>query len=159
MQVQLSLIYLSSVREKLTGGTWNDGTAVSYALRLPDLAAFPAPAWLSTDPLLMNLATWGTLATELGLGILIWNLRWRWWLLAAGVVMHTLILLSLAVAFFTVAMFVLYIAFIPPHVVSRWIPGRGQLDDDPEGGSPDGRSETGQKTGESSSGLEESLSL
>jgi len=141
MQVQLSLIYLSSVREKLTGPTWNDGTAVSYALRLPDLAAFPVPAWLSTDPLLMNVATWGTLATELGLGILIWNLRWRWWLLAAGVVMHTLILLSLAVAFFTVAIFVLYIAFIPPHVVSRWIPSRGQLDDDPDGGSPAGHPE------------------
>jgi vitamin K-dependent gamma-carboxylase-like protein len=133
MQVQLSLIYLSAVREKLTGSTWNDGTAVSYALRLPDLAAFPVPAWLSTDPLLMNLATWGTLVLELGLGILIWNRGWRWRLLAGGIVMHTLILLSLAVSFFTVAMFVLYIAFIPPNVASRRVPGRGQLDNDQEG--------------------------
>lgn len=117
MQVQLSLIYLTSVREKLTGATWNEGTAVSYALRLPDLAAFSAPLWLSTDPLLMNLATWGTLGMELGLGVLIWNRRWRWWVLAAGIVMHTLILMSLAVAFFTVAIFVLYIAFLPPDVV------------------------------------------
>ncbi|HUS23189.1 MAG TPA: HTTM domain-containing protein [Aeromicrobium sp.] len=124
MQVQLSLIYLSSVREKLTGPTWNDGTAVSYALRLPDLAAFSVPAWLSADPLLMNLATWGTLALEVGLGILIWSPRWRWWILAAGVVMHTFILLSLAVAFFTVAMFVLYIAFIPPDVASRRVSSR-----------------------------------
>jgi hypothetical protein len=121
MQVQLSLIYLSSVREKLTGATWNDGTAVSYALRLPDLAAFSVPTWVSADPLLMNLATWGTLAMELGLGILMWNRRSRWWVFAAGVVMHTLILLSLAVAFFTVAIFVLYIAFIPPDVASRLV--------------------------------------
>ena len=126
MQVQLSLIYLSAVREKFAGATWHDGTAVSYALRLPDLAVFSAPAWLSTDPLLMNLATWGTLAMELGLGILIWNRRWRLWVLAAGVVMHTLILLSLAVAFFTVAMFVLYIAFLPPEAL-RHAPCRGQL--------------------------------
>lgn len=133
MQVQLSLIYLSAVREKFTGWTWNDGTAVSYTLRLPDLAAFPVPAWLTTDPLLMNLATWGTLVLELGLGILIWNHRWRWWLLAGGIIMHTLILLSVAVAFFTVAMFVLYIAFIPPDVASRRLPGRGQLDNGQEG--------------------------
>lgn len=117
MQVQLSLIYLTSVREKLTGATWSDGTAVSYALRLPDLAAFSVPAWVSTDPLLMNLATWGTLAMELGLGVLVWSRRWRWWVLAAGIVMHTLILVSLAVAFFTFAIFVLYIAFLPPDAV------------------------------------------
>ena len=117
MQVQLSLIYLSAVREKFAGATWNDGTAVSYALRLPDLAAFPVPAWLSTDPLLMNLATWGTLAMELALGILIWSRRWRWCVLAGGIVMHTLILLGLAVAFFTVAIFVLCIALIPPETL------------------------------------------
>lgn len=127
MQVQLSLIYLSAVREKFAGATWHDGTAVSYALRLPDLAVFSAPAWLSTDPLLMNLATWGTLAMELGLGILIWNRRWRLWVLAAGVVMHTLILLSLAVAFFTVAMFVLYIAFLPPGMVRAGAQSVGDL--------------------------------
>ncbi len=130
MQVQLSLIYLSAVREKLTGSTWNDGTAVSYALRLSDLAVIPVPAWLPADPLLMNLATWSTLVLELGLGILIWNHRWRWWLLAGGIIMHTMILLGLAVAFFTVAMFVLYIAFIPPDVASRRMPGSRQLDDD-----------------------------
>ena len=129
MQVQLSLIYLSAVREKFTGSTWNDGTAVSYVLRLRDLAAFSAPAWLSSDPLLMNLATWGTLVMELALGLLVWNCRWRWWVLTGGVLMHTLILLSIAVAFFTVAMFVLYIAFIPPDVARRLTPGRAQLDD------------------------------
>lgn len=128
LQVQLSLIYLSAVRQKFTGSTWNDGTAVSYALRLKDLAAIAVPAWLATDPLLMNLVTWGTLVLELGLGILIWNRRWRWRLLACGIIMHTLVLLNLAVAFFTVAIFVLYVAFIPPDVASRRMPGRAQLD-------------------------------
>ena len=33
MQVQLSLIYLSTVQIKLTGDSWPEGTAVSYALR------------------------------------------------------------------------------------------------------------------------------
>src|SRR5439155_9574705 len=33
IQVQVSVIYLSTVWEKLQGETWRDGTAVSYALR------------------------------------------------------------------------------------------------------------------------------
>lgn len=147
MQVQLSIIYLSAVREKLTGSTWNDGTAVSYALRLHDLAAIEVPAWLPTDPLLMNLATWGTLGLELGLGILIWNRRWRWRLLAAGIIMHILILLNLAVAFFTVAIFVLYVAFIPPDVAARRIPSRGQFHgdwDDEQPAHPDPKRDVGQ---------------
>ena len=37
MQVQLSLIYLASAQAKLNGNAWPQGTAVSYALRLPDM--------------------------------------------------------------------------------------------------------------------------
>ncbi len=43
MQVQLSIVYLSGLRAKLAGPTWNDGTAVSYAVRLEDLARFDLP--------------------------------------------------------------------------------------------------------------------
>ena len=37
MQVQLSLIYLAAAQAKLNGNAWPQGTAVSYALRLPDM--------------------------------------------------------------------------------------------------------------------------
>jgi hypothetical protein len=46
MQVQLSVVYLSSVWTKLGGTTWNDGTAVSYAVRLEDIERFAPPASL-----------------------------------------------------------------------------------------------------------------
>jgi vitamin K-dependent gamma-carboxylase-like protein len=119
MQLQLSLIYLASALTKMNGSAWPKGTAVSYALRMQDLVLMPTPHWLATSALLMNAVTWGTLALELSLGILVWNRRLRPWLLAAGVVMHIMIMITIAVGFFTLAMFVLYLAFIPPETAQR----------------------------------------
>src|ERR1700722_15739253 len=119
MQLQLSLIYLASAQAKLTGNAWPQGTAVSYALRLPDMLLLPTPHWFTTSALLMNAVTWGALAVELSVGILVWNRRLRPWVLAAGVVMHTVIMITIAVGFFTLAVFVLYLAFVPPDVVER----------------------------------------
>ena len=119
MQVQLSLIYVSSVLLKMTGDAWPHGTAVSYALRLDDMLILPAPQWLSTDALLMNLATWATLALELAIGVLVWRRRLTPWLLGAGVAMHGTIMIGINVGFFTPAMFVLYLAFVPPERVRR----------------------------------------
>jgi hypothetical protein len=120
MQVQLSLIYLATVQSKLSGEKWLDGTAVSYAWRTDEMwALFPAPQWLSTSPLLVNVATWSTLVIELALGILVWNRRWRLWVLAAGVVLHMMIMVNMVIGFFSLAMFVLYLAFVPPEAVER----------------------------------------
>lgn len=121
MQVQLSIIYLATVWAKLRGETWNNGTAVSYALRFENQHNFAVPDWVTMNPLLMNGATWGTLALELALGILVWNRRIRPWLLAAGVTLHMSILATLAVAFFSFAMFVLYLAFTPADTAQRWV--------------------------------------
>ena len=117
LQLQLSIIYLASVRSKMSGHAWPDGTAVSYALRLYDMLLLPTPHAFSTDPLLVNVATWSTLAMELSLGILVWNKRLRPWVLAAGIVMHTTIALTINVGFFTPAMFVLYLAFVPATAI------------------------------------------
>jgi hypothetical protein len=120
MQVQLSLIYLASVQAKLNGDAWPQGTAVSYALRLPDMLLLPFPDGPASNALLMNFATWVTLTIELCIGILVWHKRLRPWVLAVGVVMHTVIMVTITVGFFTLAMFVLYLAFVPPEVVQRF---------------------------------------
>src|SRR5207245_527144 len=73
LQVQLSVIYLATVWAKTRGTSWNDGSAVSYALRLKDLTRFPVPSGLTTSVLVSNVMTYGTLAIELSLGVLVWN--------------------------------------------------------------------------------------
>lgn len=119
MQVQLSIIYLSSVLIKLTGQSWPQGTAVSYALRLVDMQRLPSPDWLTRNALLMNVATWAALATELAIGVLVWNKRLRPWVLAAGVAMHLMIDIGIIIGIFSYAMFVLYLAWVPPGTVKR----------------------------------------
>jgi Vitamin K-dependent gamma-carboxylase len=121
MQCQLSLIYLATVRAKLSGTTWPNGTAVSYALQLWDMQLLPVPNFIKTNALLMNLATWGTLVVESTLPILVWVRRLRPWALGAGVLLHLGILLTMSVGFFTPAMLVLYVAFIPPETARRLV--------------------------------------
>jgi uncharacterized membrane protein YphA (DoxX/SURF4 family) len=121
IQVQLSVVYLSTVWQKARGTTWNDGTAVSYSLRLEDLERLPVPDVLAESITLSNFATFGTLALELAIGILVWNRRARPWLLLLGVGMHLSIDYALHVGFFSYAIFVCYLAFLPPETVSAWL--------------------------------------
>jgi hypothetical protein len=120
LQVQLSVVYLATALAKLIGNTWADGTAVSYAWRVfQDWAIIPVPQWVSGTSIAVNIATWGTLVIELSIAILVWNKRWRARVLIAGVVLHVAIYLNLPVAYFSLAMFVLYLAFVPWQAVQR----------------------------------------
>lgn len=119
LQIQLSVIYLSMVWAKVRGTTWGDGTAVSYAMRIEDLQRLHLPQWVVDSSLVTSLMTYGTLGVELALGILVWNRKLRPWVLLLGVGLHLGIDLTLRVGFFSYAMLTLYIAFLPPEVVSR----------------------------------------
>ena len=123
MQVQLSLIYLAAVQVKLSGEPWLNGTAVSYVLRLQDMQRVPLPHWFVTNALAMNALTWGSLAIELAVGILVWFPRFRPWVLAAGVLMHLLIDIHIQIGIFSYAMFVLYLAWVSPETV-RTLPDK-----------------------------------
>jgi hypothetical protein len=114
MQVQLSILYLSGLWIKLQGTTWNDGTAVSYAMRISDLTRFPLPGFLIHSTLLSNLMTYGTLAIEFSVPILIWNRRLRPWVMLAGISLHLGIEYSIRVGFFSLAMLTLYLSFLDP---------------------------------------------
>jgi hypothetical protein len=119
IQVQMSIIYVASVQTKLSGQTWLDGTAVSYALRLKDMQRVAVPDWLTTNASLMNAATWGTVLVELALGVLVWNKRCRPWVLAAGVLLHLGIDFNIEIGIFSYAMLVLYVAWIAPATAQR----------------------------------------
>jgi hypothetical protein len=121
MQIQLSVVYIAGVWDKVQGATWNNGTAVSYALRVSDIAGLPVPAFLSHSPVVVNILTFGTLATELALGILVWNRRLRARVLLVGVAFHLSIGWAIRVGFFGLGMFVLYTSFVDPDWAARRI--------------------------------------
>lgn len=114
MQVQLSILYLSGLWIKLQGTTWNDGTAVSYAMRISDLTRLPLPSFLIHSALLSNVMTYGTLLIEFSVPILVWNRRLRPWVMLAGVSLHLGIEYSIRVGFFSLAMLTLYLSFLDP---------------------------------------------
>jgi hypothetical protein len=114
LQVQVSILYLAAVWAKARGVAWNDGTAVSYAMRLDDIARFQLPDGLTQSALVANLMTYATLAVEFSLGVLIWNRRLRPYVLLAGIGLHLSIDLTMRIGFFSWAVFVAYLAFVPP---------------------------------------------
>ena len=119
IQIQLSVVYFATVWAKVRGNDWNDGTAVSYALRLTDLERFHVPSFISTNLTVSNLATFGTLALELSIAFFVWNRKIRPWVLAGGVAMHLAIALNIMIGFFTMAMFTAYLSFVPPETTER----------------------------------------
>ncbi len=119
IQIQLSVVYVATVWAKVRGNDWNNGTAVSFALRLDDLARIAVPSWFATSTVVSNLLTFATLAIEASLAILVWNRKARPWVLGAGVLMHGLIAINIMVGFFTMAMFVAYLSFVPADTMER----------------------------------------
>ena len=121
IQIQISIGYLSAVWHKAQDELWANGTAVSYALRIQDIHRMPTPPFVTHSVILINLLTYGTLAIELSLGVLIWNRVARPWVLALGVCLHLGIDSSLLIGFFSYTMLAAYLAFVPPETASRYI--------------------------------------
>ena len=119
IQVQFSLIYIAAAQVKLSGDAWLGGTAVSYVLRLKDMQRVPFPRWLATNALAMNAVTWGALAIELAVGVLVWFPRFRPWVLFAGVLLHLMVEVHIQIGIFSYAMLVMYLAWISPITVQR----------------------------------------
>lgn len=121
IQIQLSVVYLSAVANKLRGDQWRDGTAVSYALRIEDMHRFAIPAFITHSVTTVEILTYGALAVELAIGLLVWNRLARPWVLGLGVVLHLSIEYSIEVGFFSWTILIAYLAFMPPDTASRYI--------------------------------------
>jgi hypothetical protein len=114
MQIQLCFIYITGLWIKVQGTTWNNGTAVSYAMRLVDVSRFSPPGFITHSLFLSNLMTFGTLVVELSIPILVWVPRARKWVLLVGVSLHTGIGITIRVGFFSIMMLTLYLSFLDP---------------------------------------------
>ena len=121
IQVQISMVYLFTVWAKARGERWFGGTAVSESLRVDDLVRFGVPDALTDSVLLANMLTFGTLVVELALALLIWNRRWRPYVVAAGIALHLFIELTFALGFFSMVMIASYLAFVPEETMEAFL--------------------------------------
>jgi len=121
VQIQVATIYGAAVVHKLGGTTWRDGTAVSYPLRIPDMVRFPVPRELADSVVAAHAMTWGTLAVEAAIPILVWSRRARPWVLGLGVGLHLSIEYSLRAGLFSWVVLASYLAFVPPETAARFL--------------------------------------
>lgn len=77
LRLQLAVVYLSTVFEKLRGQTWTEGTATFRAFGLKNMQRFPIPGFLASNGVAHNLLTWATLVLEVAVPILLFNPKWR----------------------------------------------------------------------------------
>jgi hypothetical protein len=118
LQFELSLLYFAAFCWKIEGASWVNGTALYYVHHLDELRRFPIPSVL-LHPAAIKLETWATLALEFSLGILIWIKEFRYYILAAGVVLHLFIEMSLNIPLFEWDVLCGYILFVNAADLSR----------------------------------------
>lgn len=127
MQVQISIVYLSTFLGKAQGMDWQDGTAIYYPLHMAELERFWVPfvgahATINTFSLyLINILTYGALATELSMATLVWVPRLRGYVLGAGTLLHLGIEYALNIPLFSFLMISSYLTFVPNSWIARWV--------------------------------------
>ena len=123
MQIQISIVYLRTVFWKLRGSLWRNGTAAWYPLWVDAYVRFRPPRRL-LHPLLLRLATWGTLAEETALGCGLWIDELRFPLLLTGLALHLVFDLILNLQLFSWIMIVSLLLFLSPGEatgVLQWV--------------------------------------
>ena len=152
VQLQTMVMYAYTGIMKLTGSTWQRGTAIYYALSDGSFARFPElfDRVLATWPgqAFTAAGTIATLAWEIGFVPLVLWRRTRWLALVLGLFFHAGIFATMSVGIFSWASVWGYLAWIEPRrlgeVASRLL-GRARdrddvgdpvpVGDDPRGGS------------------------
>lgn len=118
LRFQIAIVYAQSTLAKMDGETWWNGTAVYYASRMEDFYKFPVPV-IFDHVLGFQLATWATLIIELALWTLIWVKELRYYVLAAGVLLHLGIDWTMNLPVFENLMIATYTLFLRPEDVER----------------------------------------
>ncbi len=125
IQIQVSVIYLSTAGLKMFGKAWRNGTAVYYVLRLNGFRRFPVP--FSDNLFMIRFSTWATLAVEFAAGSLVWFARLRYAVLIAATLLHLSIEYSMNLPLFELMMISTYVTFIYPEDLTRawgWLADR-----------------------------------
>ena len=113
IQIQISLVYALAAFLKAGGSAWVDGTALHYVLNNSEVRRLDVSV-LTHYPILINLMTYGALAVEFSLAILIWFRATRPLVLCLGILLHLGIAVTINIPIFGELMWVGYLAFLTP---------------------------------------------
>ncbi len=124
LQIQTAVVYFATFYWKSMGILWINGTAVYYALNLQDFQRFPMPHL--HNMFIIRTLTWGTLAVEFSLGVLIWFKDLRYPVLLSGLLLHLGIEYAMNIPLFEWMIVATYINFVEPEDITKawnWLQG------------------------------------
>lgn len=119
MKFQVVLLYLVASTIKLTGQTWIDGTAWYYVLFNDTYSnAFWQNHFMEKE-WAVNLVSWFTLVFQLSFPVFIWFKKFKYPLLAAGILFHVMIGISMGIIDFGLIMIVVYTLFLDEEMLRK----------------------------------------
>lgn len=119
LQVHLCIIYFFTGMAKVIGETWPAGTAVWWAIAIPEYRSIDM-TWLANWPVFVAMATHATVFWELSYWALVWNRFTRPLVLWMAVFVHGGIALVMGMITFGAGMIIANLAFLRPQTVHRW---------------------------------------
>ncbi len=123
VQVQMTLVYGTTVWHKLNGVHWSDGTAAWYPGQLLEFHRFPTPRFVDLPPF-VQIATWGTLVVELALAYAVYWRPARRWILLGGLALHAVIEYRFNIPLFAFISVAQYLAHYDGEEVRTWMENR-----------------------------------
>jgi hypothetical protein len=122
LQVQLAVVYWQTVWLKIKDETWRNGEFIAYFMRSM-YSRFPDWPWENWE-LLSNALTYGALAIEAAVPLLLWSRRYRWWGFALGWGLHIGIWSMSSLWLFSLVIMFPYFAFLERadfEKLGRWL--------------------------------------
>jgi hypothetical protein len=113
IQLHICLLYFDTAVLKCNGASWLNGTALHFVLYNDEVGRFHLGP-LREFPLLVNLMTHGAILTEFALAFLLWFRQTRFWVICAGLALHTGILLTVNIPIFGELITACYLTFLTP---------------------------------------------
>jgi hypothetical protein len=111
IQIQVSGLYFVTAILKAHGASWLNGTALHYVLINREIGRFDL-SFLAGYPILVNIMTFGAIAIELSLAMLLWFKAARPWVIFAGISLHFGILFMVNIPIFGELCMAAYMLFL-----------------------------------------------
>jgi hypothetical protein len=119
VQIQMTVLYATTVIAKWQGAAWREGVAVLDALTPEHTLRFAAPAVLTESDLVVRLLTWGVLGFETILPFLLWHPRTRRPAVILAFIAHVGFGIFIEIELFPLAMAVGLAAFLSDDDAER----------------------------------------
>jgi uncharacterized membrane protein YphA (DoxX/SURF4 family) len=125
IQINLAIIYLTTVWIKWGGSQWRNGQATWYPSRLQEFERFWVPEFMRQFPMVW-VTTYGTILVEFAMVSLVFYRPYRKWILGMAVMMHLYIDYSMNIPLFSWLMICQYICFYDADEIRGWAGRVGQ---------------------------------